>query len=96
MWKTRDERLRLQLREAQRAHINDIRQERQAYYTKRAAAVSHPLECLSLIVDGMDQSRYKVPALIFKVLAPTLHPLLPLPPSLLPCIPGCTLLRDDG
>ena len=40
------------------------RQERQRYYANRRLAIDSPNECISFIVDGMDQNKTNVPSLV--------------------------------
>ncbi len=40
------------------------REQRQRYYTNRLAAIDHPKENLSLIIDGMDQNKTNIPHFI--------------------------------
>lgn len=51
------EAIRLELNE----HYKLIKQERQAYYDKRTKAKKFPERCLSIIMDGADQSIYQLP-----------------------------------
>ena len=37
--------------------------ERKAYYNRRASAIMHPAEKLSVIADGMDQAKTNLPHL---------------------------------
>ena len=73
--------LRKTLADEQRVHLADVRLERQAYWRKRQAARDDPSSCLSLIIDGADQAKYKFPSAWSKV-TPFPSPLRPIP---LPC-----------
>ena len=59
--------LRKELADDQRVHLADVRLERQAYWGKRTAARTDPTSCLSLIIDGADQAKYKFPSAWSKV-----------------------------
>lgn len=44
--------------------IFNYRQERRRYYSNRQTAIEQPRDCLSMIVDGMDQNKTNIPSLV--------------------------------
>jgi hypothetical protein len=52
---------RRQSAKAQAEHLNQIKLERRHYYSNRLRATLAPETCMSVIIDGADQSKYKVP-----------------------------------
>ena len=65
---TRDQPVRLELQKVLVAHLKLIRAERLQYHTKRTKARTDPTQFLSIIIDGADQARYKIPSLHTKVM----------------------------
>ena len=58
---TRSRKTRDDLTKELRAHICDVRRERNSYYRRKRLAVNNPEEYLSIIIDGADQSDYDLP-----------------------------------
>ena len=54
-------------------HLEHQKQERYRYYFKRSHAENNPSEVLSMIIDGADQARYRLPHFAEKVSLPTTH-----------------------
>jgi hypothetical protein len=60
-WKRLSGEERAAAREGHRAHIERVRLERRAYYSNRMRARLEPHNYLSLIIDGADQGKHRVP-----------------------------------
>jgi len=67
MYETRSLSRRKELAAGQREHMRCMRLERHAYWVKRHTARRDPTECISLIIDGADQAKYKMPSAWTKV-----------------------------
>ena len=59
--KTKDEAALTALAADFRSHIQDVKDERGAYYERRDLGASRPDEYLSIIIDGADQQRFALP-----------------------------------
>jgi len=51
-----------------KVHLREMRLERAQYHSRRERARLEPAKYLSMIIDGADQGRYKIPYLVTKVL----------------------------
>lgn len=54
-----------EIKDALQAHVEIMRQERQAYYTRRDKAIQDPARYCSFIIDGADQTAYGLPHFVF-------------------------------
>ena len=52
---------RIKANDAQRDHLHQVKLERRHYYSNRLRAELDPSSCMSLIIDGADQSKYAIP-----------------------------------
>ena len=59
--KSRSSLEREQLKLLRLEHVNKQRQERLHYYSHREAALQSPDKVMSIIIDGMDQSKTNIP-----------------------------------